>query len=279
MTHMNEISSKNIENLEAAELVELLRCLLSNEVLRHSIDPQKISVSGNLYAPDGGEDGYIRWDDSSIKTKWLPHNEILIQCKAKDLQPGECKKEILVKDAVPKKLKPKVESIVNNNGCYILLTIKQCNPQMKNDRITAFYEAILEAGHKNYGQSNIRIYDADSIRDWSNQYIAAVTKVQSFCGITRPAPFRTWNEWEKQHLTPHRFEYQSSDYILQKRERLYSLFKNKNIIRVLGQSGLGKTRFVLEAFRAIDDRSDVVSQQNQLVYYDIGLFGKEPLFQ
>jgi len=50
--------------------------------------------------------------------------------------------------------------------------------------------AIKDAAHASDSTIDIDVYDANKIKDWCNQYIAAVILVQGFNGIHRPQGFK-----------------------------------------------------------------------------------------
>ncbi len=60
-------------------------------------------------------------------------------------------------------------------------------------------------------------------------------------------PFDTWKTWEAS--TPQKFAFEENDYILQQLKTISENIAPGNLIRILGLSGIGKTKMLLECFR------------------------------
>lgn len=273
--NINQVEIEHIERLNDVQLTKLLHSLLQIELKKNGIDGNAF-VPFNITTGDGGDDGRVEWINGKEETNWLKNRFCIFQNKATALGPTACYEEILKpkeKDK-PRELKPRIEELVSANGCYVLFTNKNLNTELKQERIDKFREAIKEAGFDNYNTLQIEVFDTNSIKDWVNENIAAVTLVQKFNHISRPG-FRLWEEWE-QTLEGSDTPYQRNDVIDQHIQNIHdSLFKRKPI-RIIGHSGLGKTRLVLEAFRKREDNPDIEALQKQLVYFDLALNGDLP---
>ncbi len=271
MFSINEITISHINKLEADELTQLLNNLLRIEAEKASLPDWNVFVPQKITSADGGEDGRIEWS-SNKTTDWLKNNLTIFQNKATNLIPSKCFEEILLpklKDQ-PRKLKSQIEEVVIKNGCYTLFTRADLNPKEKAERVEEFRRAIKEANHPNYGTFQILIYDANSIKDWVNENVAAVTFVQACNGISRPNSFRIWDEWEND-MKGSSIPFQTNEILLKNISQIKIMLKKEGIVRVIGHSGLGKTRLVLEAFRENKDNPEIKAQQKQLVYYDMGI--------
>ena len=271
MDSINEITYEQVSRLQATQLVILLGMLLTNEASRYKLDIEQLNVPENITTPDGGEDGRIIWRGKPQNTRWLQNRFTIFQSKATDLSPAACFNEILIpeKEAAARELKPQVKEAVERGGSYILFTTQALNPNLKNARITEFRKAIEVAGHANYASFQILIYDAEDIKNWVNEYTASVTYVQKCVGIYRPLGFVIWEEWQNK-MKIDEVPYVSNDvlngYIDQIRTEL---FEGKGV-RIIGHSGLGKTRLALEVFRSDASNLEVNAMRANVVYYDIG---------
>ncbi|UOY05007.1 hypothetical protein L0P88_13705 [Muricauda sp. SCSIO 64092] len=272
MHTINKITLNHIMQLNADQLTVLLDRLLKIEAQKNDLKNFHISVPERITVSDGGEDGRIKWTGAVTSTNNLPNQFTLFQCKATPMTPGDCYEEILVKKVKgkPRELKPRVKEVVTKNGCYVLFINHEINTEHKEPRISKIREAIKEAGHANYKDFEIKIYDAEKIKHWVNENISAVTYVQGCIGITRPQNFRTWSQWENDMPNSH-ITYQTNELLLKNIELIRTELKGQKVIRVIGHSGLGKTRMVLEAFREDSDDTEAYSLQAQVVYYDMGL--------
>ncbi|MDR1180741.1 MAG: hypothetical protein LBL13_02020, partial [Bacteroidales bacterium] len=160
-----------------------MKTLLYSEISKYGITAT-IDVSSNINAPDDGCDEYLEWEDKNKKTPWLSNRKTIFQCKATNLSPKQCEFELLIRNSNSPKLKPRIENIVKNDGEYILFTTQSCNLTMKDQRVNHFHNTIQSAGFTNFNKTNIKVFGADEIADWTNQYIKAVIQVQKYCGMT-----------------------------------------------------------------------------------------------
>jgi len=261
---MNEIKIEHINHLKADELSQLLHSLIMLEARHKNLQDWDELVPFNITTGDAGSDGRASWNGTPTRTHWLPNKLTIFQNKATTLTAPACYKEILEppkKKVKKRKLKSQIEKLVLANGCYILFTNKSLVDETIEDRKKKFREAIKDAGHANYSTIDIDVYDANKIKDWCNQYIAAVTLVQGFNGIHRPQGFKIWEKWyatSKANETA----YQTNNIILTNIKLIQDSISSEKVIRVTGQSGLGKTRLVLETFRENPLMKSVI-------YYDL----------
>lgn len=257
---MNEISIEHINHLIDIQLSKLLHTLIKLEAVKNNLQDWDGIVPFNITTADAGSDGRIVWNGTPAATHWLKNKFTIFQNKATDLFPGDCKEEILETVKVgqlQRKLKTQIEKLVKADGCYILFTNRPIVDNGKDERIAKFREAIQLAGEPNYATFQILVYDSNSIKNWVNEYIGAVTLVQGFNGIQRPLGFVVWDKWVILTKAAEN-EFQVDDTINNNILLIQNSIKSEKVIRVTGHSGLGKTRLVLEAFRYSDLKKSIV---------------------
>jgi len=266
-TSINEITFAEIKRLTPFQLSQLLLTLLETESKEKSFEIEKLSVPFNITTADGGEDGLLIKSDKSPKSRWITFNYSFFQNKATDLSLGECKEEVLEKKKkgkkgklIPRKLKPRVQTLIENKGVYILFTTAAYVELQKAERIEKIREGLELGGYKDFATFPVVIYDANSIAQWVNAYIGAVSLVQTFCNIHRPNGFLTWDGWAKMKNV-NKGTYQTDSILSSHEKGIDSSISSVRIIRIMGHSGLGKTRLVFEAFRNS-------TQKGNIVYYD-----------
>jgi hypothetical protein len=274
---MNEIDVKHISNLSDIQLSKLLHTLIRLEAEKNNLQDWDGNVPFNITTADAGSDGRIQWNGTPAQTHWLKNKFTIFQNKATDLFPENCIEEILVKEKnlskskikgkkvvkvkQPRKLKAQIEKVVKANGCYTLFTNRTIVDEGKDKRIAKFREAIKLAGEPNYATFQILIYDSNSIKNWVNEYIGAVSLVQAFNDIHRHQGFVEWEKWEKlSRATDNMF--QIDETIKSNISLIRTSINSEKVIRITGHSGLGKTRLVLESFRG-------TSLQKAIVYLDL----------
>ena len=188
MFRILEITPDDINKLDDLQLTDLLLRLLRMEARKCGIPKSCISGSLNIKAADGGEDAHIKWAGGHEKTDWIPNRYTLFQCKAGNIEPKKCETEILSENG----LKHRVRDALDNDGSYVLFFTQKCNTKMKNEREKGFREGIQSTGAPYYETIDIRIYDANKISMWVNEYVSLIVQVCSWIGRPLPNSMCTW---------------------------------------------------------------------------------------
>ena len=267
MMRLFEVTHEDINQLNDSQLSDLLRQLLHLEAARFGIAARGVNVALNIDVPDGGEDGRIQWRRGPKSTDYLPHRLTMFQCKAKNIGPKGCAKELCRELSTT--LKPQVEEVLNAKGSYILFTTQPLNTTLIADRIKEMRAAIKWAGKPYADSAALHVYDANTIRDWTNRYIPAITAVSLWRGRPLLPGMLTWEYWSG-FDEYQRFPFVPSDltngYLAQLRQ---DLAEHRRVARIIGLSGLGKTRIALEAFRpAVQRQESQLDLQYRVVYLD-----------
>lgn len=247
MTVLFETTYEDIKALKDFQLTDLLRRLLHLECACYGITAAGVCVSLAINIPDGGEDGRIEWTGGPEVTNYIPRRLTMFQCKATDMGPTDCAKELLQKNS--NKLKPRVESVLDASGSYILFTSQALNGNLISERIIKMREAIRTAGKTYADTADLHIYDANKVSDWTNKYLAAVVAVSLWRGRPLLQGILTWEEWSNYNDHFH-FPFVPSgetDGYSQQLQQVLS--EPRQVARIVGLSGLGKTRLALETFR------------------------------
>jgi hypothetical protein len=270
MTQLYEITHEDIKQLNDTQLTDLLRRLLHLEAARSGIAARSVSVALNIDVPDGGEDGRIQWKKGPASTNFIPNRFTMFQSKATVMGPTECAKELCRRRSV--NLKPLVEEVFDAKGSYVLFTNQPLTAGQITARIKRMREAISKAGKPYADRADLQIYDANKIRDWTNHYIPAITAVSLWLGRPPLLGMQTWKYWSEVDEYQ-RLPFVPSDiadrYIAQLR---CELAEPRRVARIIGLSGLGKTRLAMEAFRpASQDQESHLDLHHRVVYLDATL--------
>lgn len=290
-----DVDSSQIEKLDSKQLVELLKKLLHAEAQHSGISLRGVSVPLQITVADGGEDARIIWEDGLEQTNYLPSRFCIFQSKAtKAGRMGKAgwKKEVWTKPSQKKgavrELNDAIKIAINENGSYIGFTCAILIGSRKDDRIDGIKEGIREAG-EDPNRLNINIYDANKIADWVSEYPAvAVWLNEQQSGLN----LRSFQTVEKLGKKPDIFsipqiEDKASRFsdtskkndgflVFEKvKERILDhLADPRKSVRVIGSSGVGKTRFVYEL---VKDESTVakVIFTTSTIYCDFRDIGNE----
>ncbi len=256
MSNIYEVTNEHIEKLNDLQLTKILSKLMYLEANKYNIDKSKVNCSLKITVSDGGEDASIKWNNGPQSTDWFKCRYNLFQCKSTRMGPAKCKEELLQKKKsgeVVRKLKPRVEKVFGEKGSYILFYYKSLNMEGVKERIAKFREALKEAKKDYYKTASIHIYDANKIAAWVNNYLAAIIEVLRYNGVYLPANLLTWDEWSK-YKEHSKYKFETDEKIESHIKQLRKHFKDgeNKIARIVGLSGLGKTRIALETFRNND---------------------------
>lgn len=268
MSGILEVTYRDIENTTPDQLTELLRTLLYLEAKKFSIPSLSVHVPLKINVPDGGEDGRIEWSDGPENTDFIPDRLVLFQCKAGTLSPTDCKKELLVSDE--SEIKPRVKEVLERGGTYVLFYNKDCNTDHAIPKEDDLRSALTTLNKPYASTAKIIIFDANKIAEWVNRELSAVIKVLTWAGKNPPPGMITWDIWKG--YPENQIPFIKNGELEQKIAGLRDYFNEpKKVARLVGLSGLGKTRLVFETFRSPEIPENDINQKclsENVVYTD-----------
>jgi len=260
---ITEVSIDDIEKLNEDQLTKLLHKLLYAEMWRYGFSGRNVDTCMRLKIADGGKDAHIDWPGEKTETEFVKTNS-LFQVKAAEMGPTKCYEEMLgpaEKETGNRELKPAIKRVVESNGAYVLF----CNKDgIKDERIAKMREALVKAGKlQEFANAfDLTTYDTTKISEWVNRYPAIVCTVKEFVGSRSPLGMQTLDKWKayKSYCN----EFVSHTDAERDIERIVSrCSKPGGIVRIVGLSGLGKSRLCLQALDSDETRS-------QVAYLDAG---------
>ena len=236
-----QISGEHIERFNQQLFPELLRHLLHAEAHASRLPADGIHVSSNVTAPDGGEDGRIEWQGGVGRTPHLPCRFNQFQLKAGPITPAQAGKDVLRRGQV----KPMVRKVLEDGGHYRMLCAHRYTQKAIESRTQRILEAVRDAGVP-IDDSQITFWGAEQIADWANQHptVAIWAKEHTQPGVVRP--FCSWTRWAS-HPDHDDSPWVPDERLPPLRDRLRELATPQSIVRLVGSSGIGKSRLALEA--------------------------------
>lgn len=231
-----------------------------------------ISVPLQITNPDGGEDGRFdcQWTGGRDFTPFLPNRFCVFQAKATRMGPAKWMEEAYTKDSKKTstpKLNDAVRAAISKKGAYIGFS----KEDLGGVKIEAIKEKILE-GIKNTGASGkgiqIDIYDTNKIAEWVRLHPSVALWLIEKVDGTNLVGYLSSDAWSA------RAQFSSTAYVQEIGNR-FSVLSNGTVretntltaqdtaerifdhlsaprrsFRLLGHSGLGKTRYVTEIFQS-----------------------------
>ena len=187
----------------------------------------------------------------------------MFQCKTGDLGPTEFAEEMVKTNG---SLKSKVQEVFDNKGTYIIfINIDYVQSQI-DLRIKNMREKLRELKLPYSETAQIKIYSLSTIVSWVNNHISAAVFVLNKNGRSLPLGLQTLDEWgniKEFKDFPFFPDVSRQSFI----ETIKSEINNpRQVIRLVGLSGLGKSRTVFEAFNGL---SEYDSLRSDIVYLDL----------
>lgn len=286
-----EVSPSQIEGLSATDLVKLLGRLLYAEAGKAEINLRTVSVPLQIFVSDGGEDARINWSDGLNQTDYLPCRFCIFQSKASNLGPAGWKKEVWSKgsgkkgkkNASPPKLNDAIKQALANQGAYIGFTSTALGGTKLAERIQAIRNGISEAGEDPSQLAAIELYDANKIAQWCSHHAAVAVWLNELTTGLEYDGFRTIEGWGKQSENSSvplvvdsaaRYSLDGktvaageggtpADNTLnfqQAKDRIIDhLLESGRCVRLIGPSGVGKSRSAYEVFNDTSTLAKLVS--------------------
>lgn len=272
-----ELEPSDITSLNDADLRELVGRLCEAELVREKLSPSCVYWGGEQEAPDGGLD--VRVSSSSALTHlgFIKSKNTGFQVKKHSMGKAACKKEMMDKGG----LKPVIANLIDKGGAYIIVSGRDdCTDKMLDQRIEGMKSALV--GYPNKEKLNVDFYGRDRLAAWLRQFPGVALWARSRLGkqLSGWKPFGHWSgvlsENEDEFLlgdhpcvidsnSENKTPVTISEGIRLVRERL---IKKSSAVRIIGLSGVGKTRFAQALFEEKVGESPL--SKTNVIYADLG---------
>lgn len=256
---MFDITGQDISFLSDEDLRTLVGRLCEAELRRLELSPLCASWGGNQNAADGGVDVRVILAESAPLSAAFAHPNVVYQVKAEDMPRGKILAEMKPDGTV----RPSIIELAAAGGSYIIVSSKSSvSDSALADRRRAMLDAVT--GIANCDDLHLDFYDRDRLASWVRDHASIVTWVRERIG--RPiSGWRPYDDWAASHegltgtyLTDDSLRIQGpaskgeGESIVRGMERLRrTLAAERGVVRLVGLSGVGKTRLVQALF---DDR-------------------------
>jgi hypothetical protein len=254
---------ERITRLDAAQLQELLGRLLHLEAMTHGIARAGIHVTdpARITVPDGGEDGRIEWTGGPDSTHYCPRRTTLYQVKAKDMTRASCAAEMTRGANGTVTVVDNIRRVLDVAGAYVIFCNRSYEGDKYQERVLGIREGLKYGKYEAADAVPVDFYDANKIRDWVNLYPAAIQWVDEKVGRVSLFGFQTWDRWAgNSDVRASAFvtDVKLSNLIDQLRSRIA---QPRSGTRLVGLSGLGKTRLAFETLKPPPAEIPDVTQQ------------------
>ena len=251
-----EVTGQHIGALNERLFPQLLRRLLVGEAHTNNLPMDGIHVASSFATPDGGEDGYIEWTGGPGRTDFLPCRRNQFQMKCGRISPARAGQDVLTDRGTGKDM---VRRVIEAGGCYVVLSNQPYVRQKILTREARIRDALQAVG-MTLEDRQVQFRDADQIATWANSHPAVATWIKERTQPGTVGPFHSWAHWagRPEHDRPPWIEDERLKPLRERMEQVIA--ETQGVIRLVGLSGIGKSRLALEAL-APDDNvslSDIV---------------------
>jgi hypothetical protein len=269
------IDTADIQRLNDVQARELVARLCNADVIGHGASTAAVTWGGDQRAKDGGVDVRVDIDPPVGIRGYVKNDRCAFQVKAEKFPPGKIPGEMAPKG----KLRPAFEDLAMTGGAYIIVSTRDdfADGALKARR-TAMTQCLTS--HGKTGKVEIDFYDARKIANWVEQHAAIVVWVKKVLGrqLNGWQPYAAWAYGEvdvdAEYLIDDRVKIllPDSDEGIDIRtaiDRLRSDLSKNVSVRIVGLSGVGKTRLVQALFDPrIKTPARVLDAEN-VIYTDL----------
>ncbi len=250
---MFDITADDIEQLDDEALRELVARLCEAEVRLHGQSPLSVTWGGHQNSPDGGIDVRVSLNQELPATSNLPRARIGFQVKVEDMP----RSAVLAEMGPDGVLRPSIQALAAESGAYIIVSSRSSLSDLSLQNRKA---AMEEAASANAATLYLDFYDQSRIATWVRQHPGIVLWVREKIG-TSIQGWRPYGDWSGASQGA------SATYLLDDKVRLRTPSASASVIaeagleairacltspgavvRLVGLSGTGKTRFVEALF-------------------------------
>lgn len=256
---MFDITADDINQLSDIDLRELVGRLCEAELVSNGLSPAAVTWGGNQTAADGGLDVRVALPQGVSIGGFIPRPSTGFQVKTPDMRRAAILAEMRPAGAI----RPVIQELADDAGAYIIVSSKgsTADSALRNRR-----DALREAldGVANADRLYTEFFDRTRLATWVRRYPGLITWVRERVGRALVG-WRPYGPWSGAA------EGVNSEYLLDDKLRLHlgrhrdareqplaqaidefrdELAQPRKIVRLVGLSGVGKTRLVQALFDA-----------------------------
>lgn len=256
---MFDAAPDDIAQLNDVDLRELVGRLCEAELASRGLSTVSVTWGGNQTAADGGLDVRVALPVSTPINGYIPRFSTGFQVKTPDMARAAILDEMRPDGAI----RPVIQELANESGAYVIVSSRGSTADSAlSNRKNALREALT--GVDNADKLHTDFYDRTRLASWVRQHPGLITWVKEKVGRA-VAGWRPYGPWSGAA------ENVDAEYLLDDKQRLHTsghreaspspvtntidelrdaLAQPGKVVRLVGLSGVGKTRFVQALFDA-----------------------------
>lgn len=272
-----ELDAAAISALNDSDLRELVARLCEAEVAKQGIPVDCVRWGGAQETIDGGVDVKVDTAHGVSEMSFIPRQNTIFQIKKHTMPKAACKKE-MQKVGEPKAI---LLDLAFQKGAYIIVSgFDNCSEAMLSERIKGMQEATIALQNKD--DLYLDFYGRDRLSSWLRLHPSVALWVRYRLGVSLAG----WKPFGRWAATPIGLddEFLSDDHLcfidMQSHSKETKTIKEgihlvrsrlrspKSIVRIIGLSGVGKTRFAQALFEP--NVGIEALPASDVIYADIG---------
>ncbi|HZZ80963.1 MAG TPA: hypothetical protein VFE62_20850 [Gemmataceae bacterium] len=252
---MFEITPEDIAQLDDKQLRTLVALLCEADLRRRGYSVAAVTWGGDQNAKDGGLDIRVDLPADKLIEGFIPKPSTGYQVKEQDLPPRAIAGEMRPGG----ELRPVIQELADRDGAYVIVSSKgsTADVALANRR-----KAMADASREVAGRIVLDFYDRTRVASWVRDHAGLIVWVRNAIGRAIPGwqPFGAWafpaGGIESEYLldkgvrvrdraAKNSDDFSAEDGLKKLREVLR---QPGSVVRLVGLSGVGKTRFVQALF-------------------------------
>ena len=257
MIVMFEIKPDDIAQLDDSQLRTLVGLLCEAELRNRGYSTVAVTYGGDQAAPDGGLDVHVSLPEDQEIDGFIPRRATGFQVKSQDMKAHAITREMCPKGL----LRPVIAELAKNNGAYIIVSSKGW---ASDSALESRREAMRAAAGGEGDKLALDFYDRTRLASWVRGHAGLIKWVRAAIG-------RAIEGWEPFSAWAYREGGTEEEYLIEKGVRIVALSTTTRddlpaeeglkkvrhilrnacgVVRLVGLSGVGKTRFAQALFDA-----------------------------
>lgn len=275
---MLEVTPQDISTLNDTDLRSLIGYLCEAEVCRKGLETHGITYGGHQNAKDGGIDVRVDYNVENWIQGFIPRKYTGLQVKKPEMPPSEIPKEMAPKG----ELRDSIRKLVEINGAYIIISSQSSTADSALEKRREAMREVID-NHFPHGEIFLDFYDSQRVATWVNTYPSLAAWVRKKVGRDIEG-WQGYDNWaysrkgiNETYLIDESVRFSKkgscsnsqSISIEDGLKKLRSELRNSRaVIRLVGLSGVGKTRFVQALFD--ETIGENALEKSLVLYTDIG---------
>jgi hypothetical protein len=254
---MLEITGDDIALLNEQDLRTLIGRLCEAELSRRALPLSAVTWGGDQNATDGGLDVRVQLPSRAVIDGFIPRANTGFQVKRTDMP----RSNILQEMRPDNHTRPTIGELAASSGAYIMVSsLGSTSDSALRNRRRAMKDAIADLATRE--SLFLDFYDRGRVATWVREHAGLVVWVRERIA----KPLTAWHAYDAWAFSPHGL---SDEYLLDKTVRIQTgrrerdngitadegilrirdlLRHPRGVVRLIGLSGVGKTRFVQALF-------------------------------